>query len=657
MNTHSHAPRAGAPHVVLALALAGCCSSAFAADGFPDTPEVQLAPVTVSACGGVAVPYDQTGVSVTVLDVPELKKEGICTLSEALLTVPGTFLQPGGGLSQRGNSSNIAIRGMSGGQSTLAMMDGMRLYNPSSGMNITPNVIGKLNLYSVGKLEVLRGAQGAVYGAGARGGVIYMETPEGRGEPSLTLFNEAGSFDSYTGSAVAQGQEGALAYWLSATCERTNNDLAYADGSPVSVKHAGHYESWSEALRLDYGVDEDNKLTFTYRREDSQYRYFNPGNIYPGYSDGSRDDAFRSNLLTAKWQLRADERYSTSFMVGYYGIDSQLGQGCTYNLRNVQLEWRNRYTWNEEHETTAGFAWNRSDFRQIGGSCYDSLDNTYAVFAEHCYRPTKNWAHSLALRWDESSVYAGLPSFRAATNYHFNDEATRVFASVGSGYVTPSQLQRGGEAVYGGTRYYGNPALDCARNISVDAGVEQQLWRRHFAGATLFWSRVTDGLVSEWADDYSTCTWHNDSGHWTLQGVELTLHGSWEDGWKTGYRLACTLTQPMDSHDKQVVESSRQCWSADIHTSPLEGVTTGVGLAAASGRTDWSGGKLDAYYILRWYVHYQLNEHLSVHLRVENLTNQRFVSDSSGVSSAYYNPAGQLLNSATAVYGGCTLTF
>ncbi len=395
-----------------------------------------------------------------------------------------------------------------------------------------------------------------------------------------------------------------------------------------------------------------SKLTLTYRREDSQYRYFNPS-----YVPASRDDVCRSNLLTAKWQLRVNERYSCSFMAGYYGNDNMLGRGNNYNLRNVQLEWRNRYQWNEAHETSAGFAWNRSDYRQIGGSCYDSLDHTYAFFAEHSFRPTNNQTHSLALRWDESTVFGGLPSFRAATNYRFNDDATRVFASVGSGYVTPCQLQRGGEAVYGGVRYYGNPELDCARNITVDAGLEQQWWQNHYAGATLFWSRVTDGLVSEWADDWSSCTWRNDSGHWTLQGVELSLHGTWEDEWKTGYRLACTLTQPMDSRDKQVAESARQCWSADIHTSPLEGLTTGVGLVAASGRTDWSGGKQDAYCILRWYAHYRLNQHLSFHLRVENLTNQRFVSESSGVGSAYYNPSGQLLNSGTAAYAGCTLTF
>ncbi len=661
MNIHRYAPQWGVTCVVPALALAGFLSFA-QAEVSVEIPEVELAPVTVSAHDGVAVPDDRTGVSVAVLDVSELREQGVTSLSEAMTTVPGVFSLPGGGLNQRGNVNNVNIRGMRGSQTTLPMVDGMRLYSASNGMNLAPNVLAHADLFALGTAEVLRGAQGAVYGSGALGGVVYMETPEGRGAPSLTLFNEAGSFDSYTGNAVAQGQVDKLSFYLSATAEHTNNDIRYLGKEPLEQRHVGRYVAWHEALRLDYAANEDNKLTLTYRREDADLHAATAGPSFSLYH-------FRSNLLTAKWRTRLTERWTSTLMSGYYGADHMYNHGNNPNLRNVQVEWRNAYRWNEQHTTSAGFAWNRSDFRCLsdwdGAELQDSLDNTYAFFVEHSFTPLKNWDNSLALRWDQSSIYDEFITFRAATNYRFNQERTRAFASVGNGYQTPYAMQRGGYYEYTTfswttfrdevVRYVGNPGLDCTRSISADMGLEHEFARNHFVSATLFWSRLMDGIETVAEGDY--LTFANDSSHWTVQGVELSLHGTWEQNWNTGYRVAFTLVQPKDSHDHQLQDTARQLWTADVHTSPVEKLTLGLGLTGASGRSDWSGGKLDAYYVLRCYARYAVSENLSFHVRVENLTDQHFETDSTGVASDWYNRDGQMLNSGAAIYGGCTVTF
>ncbi len=676
MTNKTAAPFKGASRVVLAIAMAGCCAFAQSAPAPQATattdpaaaaspaaaePETALAPVTVSAQAGLAVPYDQTGVSVSVVDIPELKKEGITTLNNALLTVSGVAVTPDGD-DQRGNVGSIAIRGMNSGQYTLPMIDGMRLYSFSNGVNITPNVVGRTDLFSLGTLEVLRGAQGAVYGPGAVGGVLYMETPEGQGKPSLTIFNEYGSGDSYTGNIVAQGQVKKLSFYVSATYTRTNNDIEFADGRKITAKHAGHYEGWNEAIRLDYAINDNNKLTLTYRREDAEYKYFSTDYGYGSYLN---DYEFCSNLLTAKYQTKLTDRYSSSLMAGYYGVDNMYGHGYNYNLRNVQIEWRNNFQWNDKNVTTAGFAWNRSDYRclvkEYDMDMNDSLDNTYGFFAEHTYRPTKHWDNSVALRWDQSSIYDGQFSFRAATNYRFNRDRTRAYASVGSGYKTPSALQRDGvyQSVYGYT-YRGNGDLDCEHNISVDFGLEQQIAPNHYVSATFFWTRIEDGIGYDYTHpDY--VTWKNASGHWTSQGVELAIHGTWEKRWNTGYRLGFTYTQPKTSDDVQIASTARQVWSGDIHTSPFKGLTTGIGFLAVTGRNDYNSYRLDDYYTLRWYANYEVNEHLSFHIRVENLTDQKFISESNGgINYWTYETgdfAGSIIGAGVSVFGGCTIKF
>lgn len=662
-------PHTGVSRVVLALALAGSCAVAQAATA---DDELELAPVTVSAHDGNAVPYDRTGVSVTVLDIDELKKEGITNLSDALTTVPGLYVLPGGGLNQRGNVSNLVIRGQRADACTLPMIDGMRLNSTGGSGLVTANVLARANMFDLGNAEILRGAQGAAYGGGNMGGVLFMETPEGMGEPTYSVFNEGGSHDSYTGNVTAQGKTDKLGYFVSATYDRTNNDLQKADGSRFEHKHAGRYVNWAEAVRLDYDITESSKATFTYRREDAEFTRASSDYDWMAWPPVPMDTfstyTFMSNLITGKVQSKVDEHFTTQLMAGYYGSDYNLSSD-TYpfytNIRNVQVEWRNAYKWNEEHTTTGGFAWERSQYTADDGAgkrnTSRNLENVYSVFAEHTATPIKNWDNSLALRWDRSSVFDNKYTYRFATNYKFNKETSRVFGSVGHGYRSPSAFQRStAEYNNGYSITRGNPMLRGEHSINADFGFEQQFCSDHYASATLFWNRTENGIATFY-EDYSHATFYNQTGHNTCQGIELALHGTLEKAWNTGYRFSCTLTQPMGPNDVQLSETARQVWSADIHTSPIEKLTLGCGLSAASGRHNVAGyptPKLDAYYTLRLYAQYEVNEHLTFHVRVENVTDQKFVTEcpyTAAGSPDRYNES--VINAGASIYGGMTVKF
>lgn len=663
MNRRKIAPGRSLYRVVLAHALASSCALAQSAAPATESPadEVELAPITVSAHDGYAVPYNRTGVSVTVLDVEELKEEGVYTLTEALTSVPGVYVMPGGGTYQRGNTSNLVIRGLSSQKYVMPLMDGMRLGGGLAGSNaiVVSEVVARYPVFGLGNPEVVRGAQGAVYGGGAMSGVLFMDTPEGKGL-GMSVFSEYGSFDSYTGNLTAQGRENDTAFYFSSTYERTNNDIHFADGSRAVLKHAGKYENFSNALRFDHYYNERNQLTLTYRREDSTCNSYSPASDWGPASLSLYD--FRTNLVTVRYRSQVNEKYSTGLMVGYYGNEKVIGAKGTgpslwyYDLNNVQVEWRNVYQWNEQQKTTAGVAWSRSDYKTRNQgerlSFYSNLDSTLSFFAEHNMQPVKNWDNSLAFRLDRSNVYHTLMTLRASTNYMFNHERTRAYASVGRGYAAPSSFEKS-RAVYSlyGANYHGNPALDCETNLSADLGVEHELVRDHFVSATLFWMRTEDAIVTVGnGPDYY---FENANGHQTAQGIELAARGVFEKNWNTGYKIAYTLTQPKTSHDRQIASSARQVWSAELHTSPCSKLTTGIGLSAAVGRYGYNSKPLDNYLTLRWFANYELNENVSLHLRVENLTNCKYMLDHdwSGAAAATW------INSGTAVYAGCTVKF
>lgn len=654
MTKRTRAPLAGVSRVVPALACAGFCA---AADLTPPA-EVQLEEVTVSAYGGADVPYDRSGVSVEALDPAELRERGITTVTEALATVPGAYIQSGGD-NQRGNVSALTLRGFTGVGSILTMVDGMRTSGLSCGADITANTLARAHCQDLGNMEVLRGSQGAVYGNGAEGGVVYMETPEGDAEkPRFRIWNEAGTHDSYTGHLSTQGRQGRLAYFLSGTYERTNNDIHFLNGDKPPYKHSGKFGNASEALRLDYHADDNRCLTATYRREDAAYNYAGPYGLTP-YT-------FMSNLATLKWRGKLSDTYSATLMAGYFGTDYMLGHGYNYNLRNVQAEWRNALRWNGRHTTTASLTWVRSAFSALYGGVPQpnarNLDSTIGICAMHSFTPTERHCANLTARLDQSTTYNALFTMRADASVRINDR-TRILASAGRGYRAPDSFARS-NAVYTdplwGTTHRGNPNLKCETSWSADAGLERDLADHHTARATLFWQRRDKALSTAYREDGSSMA-VNAPGHWLAQGVELSLRGCWEPQWNTGYSIGWTYTRPLQADKRQAPCTARQVWSADIHTSPTEKFTTGAGISAAVGRTGFASNynpyRNDNYYTLRWYARYRVSDHLSLHLRVENLTNQKYVTESAYTVHDPASYAQSIICAGTTAYAGCDITF
>ena len=628
----------------------------FAGKVWANMEESELPPITVSAHYGLEIPRDKTGVSVEVLDIPQLEEEGIYTVAEALTTIPGVYITPGGGSNQKGNTAQIIIRGMSSDSYTSTMVDGMRLSSNGGDTIITSNVLGRTDIFSLGNLEVVKGSQGAVYGGGAMGGVVLMETSEGDGEPSLTLFNEAGNHHSYTGNATTQGRIDELAWFLSTTYSRTDNDMSQANGKTSTQRNAFESEIWNEALRLDYYANKDTQITLTYRREDSEYGYDSMDPYWSSYNTYR----FRSNLATLRLQSQLTQQWQSSLMLGYYTFDAKLAEGYLQDMRNFQLEWKHAYQWCKHQTTIATFAWNRNDYDCLSDGTvhnqYRNLENVLSVGVEHMVSPTDNWDNTLALRAEHSNIHDALMSIRAASSYRMNHDKTRVFGSVGTGYRAPSAFQRSdSKFVSGYGVYVGNPNLDCEESFSIDGGIEHYLTDAHKLSVTLFYEQRHKAIGCNWNTEHNAYLYENMPGHWNVLGTEISLSGTLEQQWNTEYKLAWTYTQPKTSDDQQIPSSVRQCWTADIHTSPCKELTIGMGLTAAVGRAHYAStpySKLDNYYSLRLYAQYKVNDNMTLHVGIENLTNQKFVTE-----GHYMDPAYSFISAGTTIHAGCTLTF
>ncbi len=195
---------AGAP-VALAMALAWSSGPALAQDG-SGTPatatSADAAPgeIVVTATRR-AESLSKVSQSVTALSQASLDARGIKDISGVVRQTPGIQFDPNG----FGNQTNIAIRGISstvGAATTGVYIDDTPIQSRVVGYSTT-NAFPAV--FDLARVEVLRGPQGTLFGAGSEGGTVRFITTQ----PSLTDTHIYGRAEaSATQGGAASGELG-----------------------------------------------------------------------------------------------------------------------------------------------------------------------------------------------------------------------------------------------------------------------------------------------------------------------------------------------------------------------------------------------------------------------------------------------------------------
>jgi len=113
----------------------------------------------------------ETPEAIESLGIQTISRSQQRTVPEALSLTPGVFVQK----TNHGGGSPF-IRGLTGNQ-TLLLLDGIRISN--STMRYGPNqYLNTIDMFGIGKMEVLRGNGSVQYGSDAIGGTVQVFTPE-----------------------------------------------------------------------------------------------------------------------------------------------------------------------------------------------------------------------------------------------------------------------------------------------------------------------------------------------------------------------------------------------------------------------------------------------------------------------------------------------
>lgn len=369
-------PTAVKPTAFVLTALSAAILAApqtFAADSKADDKKLETVYVSATRSETTQVPV---ATQIKVISAEEIRVSGAKLLSEVLRTQAGIQLTDSDGSGAR--NVTASMRGLSGTNNVLVLVDGRKLNNPS----LAAPALNTVSLKDVERIEIVQGSAGVLYGDQAVGGVINIITRRavaGEVDGSVSVAAGSNNLEDYSAS-VRQGFENGLSYSLSAQKRNADN---YRDNNQTA------YENILGNLRYDFtkgfifvdGQQVKDDLNLPGSISDAQALLDRHHTNSPNDYSNQDTDTWRAGggvSISENWQLLTE--YSDRNEEGIYFYDNYWG-GSTpapteYSVRVKSLTPRAI----GEYETANGTA--------IATLGYDYIESDYE--SNNLYSPVNS---------------------------------------------------------------------------------------------------------------------------------------------------------------------------------------------------------------------------------------------------------------------------
>ncbi len=572
----------------------------------------------------------RAGAVVTRIDDTEIKAQPGQNGVQLLSQLPSVAFRTNGPL---GTQAGLTVRGVP--QTNIGVrVDGIDVTDPS-GTQVAFD-FGQLTTFDLSAVELVRGAQSALYGSRTIGGALEFTTRRPTQDGLYhDIFAEAGAYGTTKLAYGLSLKDGAneLAFTLS-RIESDGFSAADEDnGNTEDDGYSANRLSFYTATELQGGV----RLTFNGFLESSlaEYDESSAGIVF----DGTPDDIIDRNT----YGLRAAAEFSTGAIdhvveVSRFNIERVLSGTNGFGAFRFQylgerdtLAYRGKAALNTA--TSLVFGLESSDETYFDDTGFGSQRlNTQidSAFAEFSFAPNDQLDVVLTARLDEHSRFGGFETGRLSINWRPTDAATIRF-NLGNGFRAPSNYELF-------DAFAGNAALQPETSVSYDLGVEYRIGDTGKIGLTYF-DVTTENLI-----DYSftSFAYVQRTGEARRRGVELS--GEWE--FRPGLEVTGAYTYT-DADTTATLDSSS--WSAD---TPTHSVALGVGAdIGAAARIDTTAlfvagrANLPDYSVVNATLSYETSDTTELYLRAENLFDEN------------YQTAPDYGTSRLAVYAGIRATF
>ncbi len=622
-------PRAGrSPAALAALAalpFATLPLPAAAQESLPQTPEV------VVSASRVALPSAAVGSAVTVITAEDLADKQSRFVADVLREVPGVSVTRSGGF---GSMTQVRLRGAESNH-TLVLIDGMEVGDPFNGSEFD---FSQLLTGDIARIEILRGAQSALYGSEAIGGVISITTKRaGRGF-SATAEAEGGSF--WTKSARASAGAGFDDFDL-----RVGAEVFESGG--IDIAPQGNEDDFNRTLsanlRSSYRPTDAVEFRVTGRLVDREFERDGQDFVTTGQAIDS-DDYTESRDINLRGEAQLDlfgGAWEQILGGAYTSSDNDRFSGGAFSSGSAGSKQKLDYQSNVTLETPEAFdsVHGFTLFGEVEHESFDSIQpffpaadrveetTNYAVVGEYRLQAFERLFLSGSVRHDRFDAFEDATTYRATGAFDLPETGSRLHASYGTGIKAPTFFDLFG---FDPGSFVGNPGLKPERSQGWDIGLEQSfLDGRVVADVTYFQADLEDEITTGFAGGATTPV--NLDGTSERSGIETSLRVTPLDG----LTLAASYTYLDAREPNGDFEIRRPQHTASFNANwrflrdranlnlgiDYNGETEDLEFASATPRTRVT---LDDFTLVSLAGRYEVEEGIELFGRVENALDQDY---------------------------------
>lgn len=478
--------------------------------------------------------------TVEVITADDIQKLGATDVYSALRLADNIQIMN----TSTGFGHRVSMRGMASNQ-TLILVNGQRTAIEDTATTQNLLALDRINVNTIERIEIVRGAASAQYGSDALAGVINIITKKSTGKPSVTVGATTGTTNMQNYYHIDLGKQGKFSGVFDMDFSKDRQWMEHnVSGLPIknlqgpkqNYRFSGTYELGKDKnLNLDLGYYKD-KLT-----GDWSHKEYNTG-AWGGIirlQDAKLETERRDASLSLTGKNKKDDYMVRTFyskmdkfrFLPYTALAKETGETNAYSVWGIEA--KNSHKINGSHTLTYGKEYDRYlvegvNFGKSGDNGKDV--NTYAAYIQDEWLAGNKWIIIPAIRYDKHSEFGSKTTPHLGVTYLLNDN-NRFKANWGKGFKAPTVNELYMDYTHMGVLTMGNPDLQPEETTNWDVSYEGE-WGKTFGKVTYFHNTI-DNMISTHSVSgmRGVSEYYNIDGTTKTHGIELTLGRNLSKRW------------------------------------------------------------------------------------------------------------------------------
>ncbi len=500
-------------------------------------------------------PIEDVNASVEVIDREEIESYSGNSVTEVLKYATGVEVM------ERGNETQISVRGMSSGQ-TLILVDGLRRTDKASG-----SVITNIQVEDIERIEIVRGPMSALYGSEAMGGVINIITAKPQEGTRSGMDLTVGQTDD------GQRETGIAGGFINWGGDTTGHRVSFESRS------RGDFRTDPESIETDMREEERNNLAYRGRYALNDADELTWGAEYAEQDDEGVGYDAKQDIELAR--IETEERYHLT--AGYDGLVGSgiaalnVGHGVADSTsQKSATDWDDTTSTKDEAQAQYTFWPHAAHTFNVGyGFLGESFDSTaiggeetrdvHSVFLQDQWMLTNEVGLTVGARQDDYSDFGSATSPNVTLAWRPGPWTLR--AGYGEAFRAPTMMELYADLLLQKKTRVGNPDLDAETSRSVEMAVARS-FRRGNVELALYQTDADDliqsydvlktypttprgEVVDEWIESYTNINSAR------IRGAELTWNVRPATFWWMDGSMEYVDAEDADTHESLTGRAER----------------------------------------------------------------------------------------------------